>query len=57
MLLKVIPYDITWGGRLKTDSEMHIFELMSITFNIQTITTYVDYLENMLYYVTCYMVM
>lgn len=33
ILLKVIPYDITWGGRLKNDTEMYVFETFSILFN------------------------
>ncbi len=33
ILIKVIPYDITWGGRLKTDAEMYTFETMSILIN------------------------
>lgn len=33
ILVKVIPYDITWGGRLKTDAEMYTFETMSILIN------------------------
>jgi hypothetical protein len=30
ILTKVIPYEITWGGRLKTDEEMYVFESFSI---------------------------
>ncbi len=33
ILLKIIPYEITWGGKLKNDSEMYVFELFSITIN------------------------
>lgn len=33
ILLKVIPYEVTWGGRLKNDSEMYIFEGLSILLN------------------------
>jgi hypothetical protein len=33
ILVKVIPYDITWGGRLKSDAEMYTFETMSILIN------------------------
>ena len=33
ILFKVIPYEITWGGRLKTDTEMYVFELISISIN------------------------
>ena len=34
ILFKIIPYEITWGGRLKTDSEMYVFELISIAINL-----------------------
>lgn len=30
ILVKIIPYEITWGGRLNNDSEMFVFESMSI---------------------------
>ncbi len=30
VIVKVVPYDIAWGGRLKNDSEMYIFEAVSI---------------------------
>lgn len=33
ILFKVIPYEITWGGKLKNDEEMYVFELISITIN------------------------
>lgn len=33
ILLKIIPYEITWGGRLKNDSEMYVFESMSLVIN------------------------
>ncbi len=33
ILFKVIPYDITWGGRLKSDEEMYLFEGVSIALN------------------------
>lgn len=33
ILLKIIPYEITWGGKLKNDSEMYVFGLFSITIN------------------------
>lgn len=31
ILFKVIPYDITWGGRLTNDTEMYTFEIISIS--------------------------
>ncbi|MFM7486328.1 MAG: hypothetical protein ACKO13_05335 [Cytophagales bacterium] len=34
IVIKVIPYAITWGGRLKTDSEMYLFETVSIGINL-----------------------
>ena len=34
IILKIIPYEITWGGRLQNDSEMYVFEIISITINI-----------------------
>ncbi|MDW3209404.1 MAG: hypothetical protein R8N23_06030 [Reichenbachiella sp.] len=39
ILFKIIPYEITWGGRLKTDSEMYVFELISIVINLLLGTT------------------
>jgi hypothetical protein len=34
ILLKIIPYEITWGGKLKTDQEMYLFETFSILVNL-----------------------
>ena len=34
ILIKVMPYDITWGGRLTNDAEMYIFETISILINV-----------------------
>lgn len=34
ILLGIIPYEITWGGRLKNDSEMYVFETISILVNL-----------------------
>lgn len=34
IFLKVIPYKIAWGGRLKNDSQMYIFEAASILINL-----------------------
>lgn len=34
ILVKIIPYDITWGGRLTNDSEMFVFETISILINV-----------------------
>jgi len=34
IMLKIVPYEITWGGRLKNDSEMYAFETISIVINL-----------------------
>ena len=34
ILTKVIPYEITWGGKLKNDAEIYVFEVISIIINI-----------------------
>jgi len=34
IILKIVPYEITWGGRLTTDSEMYVFETISILLNL-----------------------
>lgn len=34
IILKIIPYEITWGGRLKSDAEMYGFETISILINL-----------------------
>lgn len=34
ILTKIIPYDVTWGGRLNNDVEMYVFEGISILFNL-----------------------
>ena len=33
IILKIIPYHITWGGRLDNDNEMYFFETISISIN------------------------
>ncbi len=33
ILVRVIPFEITWGGRLKTVEEMYVFETLSILIN------------------------
>ena len=33
ILLRIIPYEITWGGKLKTEVEMYVFETFSILIN------------------------
>lgn len=34
ILTKVVPYKLTWGGRLTSDSQMYIFETFSILINL-----------------------
>ena len=34
IILKIIPYNIAWGGRLTNDTEMYVFETISILINI-----------------------
>ena len=34
VFLKLIPYKVVWGGRLKSDTEMYRFEIVSILMNL-----------------------
>lgn len=34
ILVKLIPYNIAWGGRLNNDTEMYTFESISIFINL-----------------------
>ena len=34
IILKIIPYNIAWGGRLENDNEMYVFETISILINV-----------------------
>jgi hypothetical protein len=34
IMLKIIPYNLVWGGRLKSDREMYRFEIFSILLNV-----------------------
>jgi len=34
IIAQVIPYEITWGGRLKSEQEMYVFEGISIVINL-----------------------
>ena len=34
VIVKAIPYNIAWGGRLQNDSEMYVFEAISILINL-----------------------
>ncbi len=33
ILIKLIPYNLVWGGRLKSDKEMYRFEIFSLLIN------------------------
>lgn len=33
IIIKIIPYNITWGGRLQNNTEMYVFETISIFIN------------------------
>ena len=34
IMLKIVSYEFTWGGRLKNDFEMYIFETISVIINL-----------------------
>ncbi|WP_222165665.1 hypothetical protein [Edaphocola aurantiacus] len=34
IIVKIIPYEITWGGRLQNDTEMYVSEAVSILINL-----------------------
>ena len=34
IILKIIPYENTWGGRLKNDTEMYVFKSISMLINL-----------------------
>ena len=34
VMLKVIPYTLVWGGRLKCDADMYLFELISVALTL-----------------------
>jgi len=34
VMTKAIPYNIAWGGRLRNDREMYVFEVLSIFINL-----------------------
>lgn len=40
IIIKIIPYEIAWGGRLKNDGEMYVFETVSILINLLLIFTF-----------------
>jgi len=33
IIIKIVPYNIAWGGRLQNDTQMYIFETISILIN------------------------
>lgn len=34
IIVKIIPYNIAWGGRLTNDNDMYVFESISILINL-----------------------
>jgi hypothetical protein len=34
IITKIISYEVTWGGRLSNDTEMYIFETISVVVNL-----------------------
>jgi hypothetical protein len=34
IIIKLIPYNIAWGGRLSNDNEMYVFETITILINL-----------------------
>jgi hypothetical protein len=34
VLVKIVPYKIVWGSRLKTDADMYKFEAVSVILNL-----------------------
>ena len=38
ILIKIIPYNIVWAGRLKSDKEMYRFEIISLLINAFLLT-------------------
>lgn len=59
VLVKIIPYKIVWGSRLKTDADMYKFEFVSLILNlfflcvisIKASVLKVDFSENILNYI------
>ena len=48
ILLKIIPYKLIWGGRLKSNNDMYRFEFSSVLINslfIIVILTQADYIK------------
>ena len=63
ILIKIIPYNLIWGGRLKSEKEMVRFEIFSILINslfvIVTLTRMslltIDMPKNVITYSLCFM--
>ena len=34
IIAKIIPYEVTWGGKLNNDADMYVFEIISILINL-----------------------
>lgn len=34
IIIKVVPYEIAWGGRIQNDKQMYILEVISISVNL-----------------------
>lgn len=34
IIVKIIPFNIAWGGRLETEQQMYVFEGLSIAINL-----------------------
>lgn len=45
ILFGLIPYEITWGGRLKSKQEMYVFESISLAINFLMIIIISVYAE------------
>ncbi|WKK80719.2 hypothetical protein [Marivirga arenosa] len=37
IILKIIPYENVWGGRLENDDQMYVFEILSVIVNLYLI--------------------
>lgn len=59
VLVKIVPYNIVWGSRLKTDADMYKFEAVSLILNLFFLviillkmkTISFDFPENVLNYI------
>ena len=43
IMLKILPYQMVWGGRLKSDQEMYRFESISIIINLVLLFFIINY--------------